>query len=90
MKKKEKDEVQNTGGITRRQLFKGAVTVGIAASAGTLALNLTRSDAGAAEKKMVPAKWDETLDTVVVGSGFAGLAAAAEAAKGGGEGRHSG
>ncbi|HQP31873.1 MAG TPA: FAD-dependent oxidoreductase, partial [Deltaproteobacteria bacterium] len=83
MKDKEKNELQNTGGITRRELFKGAVTVGIAASAGTLALNLTRTDAEAAEKKMLPAKWDETLDTVVVGSGFAGLAAAAEAAKGG-------
>jgi fumarate reductase flavoprotein subunit len=83
MKEKKKEDQQNTGGITRRELFKGAVTVGIAASAGTLALNLTRTDADAAEKKMLPTKWDETLDTVVIGSGFAGLAAAAEAAKGG-------
>ncbi|MEN6472704.1 MAG: flavocytochrome c [Syntrophaceae bacterium] len=83
MKEKKKGDTQNTGGITRRELFKGAVTVGIAASAGTLALNLTRSEAEAAEKKMLPAKWDETLDTVIVGSGFAGLSAAAEAAKGG-------
>jgi len=83
MNEKKKGDTQNTGGITRRELFKGAVTVGIAASAGTLALNLTRTDADAAEKKVLPPKWDETLDTVVVGSGFAGLAAAAEAAKGG-------
>ena len=27
----------------------------------------------------MPAKWDEEVDVIVVGSGFAGLAAAAEA-----------
>lgn len=69
-------------GITRREFFKGAAKAGIVASAGTLALNLTKTEAGAAEK-MLPGKWDETLDTVVIGSGFAGLSAAAEAAKGG-------
>ena len=31
----------------------------------------------------VPAKWDEAVDVVVVGSGFAGLAAAYEAMKAG-------
>ncbi|HPI94121.1 MAG TPA: flavocytochrome c [Deltaproteobacteria bacterium] len=83
MREKEKEEAEKRGGVTRRQLLKGAVTVGIVASTGTLALNLTKGEAGAAEKKMIPKKWDETLDTVVIGSGFAGLAAAAEAAKGG-------
>jgi len=83
MKERKKQVTENTGGITRRELFKGAATIGIAASAGTLALNLTKTDADAAEKKMLPAKWDETIDTVVIGSGFAGLAAAAEASKGG-------
>ncbi len=37
--------------------------------------------ANAASK--VPAKWDETVDVVVIGSGFAGLAAAYEAKKAG-------
>jgi len=83
MKEKTKDETEKKGEITRRQLLKGAVTAGIVASAGTLALNLTQGEADAAEKKMLPRKWDETLDTVIIGSGFAGLAAAAEAAKGG-------
>ena len=83
MKKSEMDEREKKGGVTRRQLLKGAVTAGIVASAGPLALNLTKGEASAAEKKMMPKKWDETLDTVVIGSGFAGLAAAAEAAKGG-------
>lgn len=35
--------------------------------------------ANAACKDPMPAKWDEEVDVIVVGSGFAGLAAAAEA-----------
>ena len=35
--------------------------------------------ANAAAKDPMPAKWDEEADIIVVGSGFAGLAAAAEA-----------
>ena len=62
MREKEKEEAEKRGGVTRRQLLKGAVTVGIVASTGTLALNLTKGEAGAAEKKMIPKKWDETLD----------------------------
>ncbi len=77
-----KDGKENRGGITRRDLLKGAMTAGIVASSGVMALNLTKGEARAAEK-MLPTKWDETIDTVVIGSGFAGLAAAAEAAKGG-------
>lgn len=78
-----KRSTKETVGVTRRDLLKGAVTAGIAASAGTLALSLTKGTANASEKKVIPQKWDEVLDTVVIGSGFAGLAAAAEAAKGG-------
>lgn len=37
----------------------------------------------AACKDPMPAEWDETADVIVVGSGFAGLAAAAEAKKNG-------
>ncbi len=77
------DDKGKKRGITRRELLKGAVTAGIVASTGTLALNLSKGEANAAEKKVLPQKWDETLDTVVIGSGFAGLAAAAEASKGG-------
>ena len=76
------DEDKSKRGMTRREFFKGAATVGIVASTGALALNLTKGEAHAADKKM-PEKWDETLDTVVIGSGFAGQAAAAEAAKAG-------
>jgi len=87
MKKKNEENrngvTGNQGGITRRQMLKGTVTAGILASTGAMALNLTKGDANAAENRVIPTKWDETLDTVVVGSGFAGLAAAAEAAKGG-------
>jgi len=81
MKKKNEENrngvTGNQGGITRRQMLKGTVTAGILASTGAMALNLTKGDANAAESRVIPTKWDETLDTVVVGSGFAGLAAAA-------------
>jgi fumarate reductase flavoprotein subunit len=83
MKTMNKDDPEKKTGVTRRQLLTGAVTAGIAATAGAVALNLTAGDAGAAEKKVIPKKWDETLDTVIIGTGFAGLAAATEAAKGG-------
>jgi urocanate reductase len=63
-------------GVTRRRFL----ATGIAMAAGTgLALNLSRGEAEAAARKL-PVKWDEEIDVVVVGSGFAGLAAAAEAA----------
>jgi len=83
MKEEKKDDPEKEGGITRRQLIKGAVSAGIVVSSGTVAMNLTAGDAGAAEKKMIPKKWDETIDTLIIGTGFAGLSAAAEAAKGG-------
>ncbi|BBO83784.1 urocanate reductase [Desulfosarcina ovata subsp. sediminis] len=66
--------------ISRRNLLKGAVGLGAVAAAAPLALNLAApSDAYAAQKPL-PKKWDEAIDVVVIGSGFAGLAAAAEAA----------
>jgi hypothetical protein len=34
MKEKKRDETENKGEITRRQLLKGAVTAGIVASTG--------------------------------------------------------
>ncbi|MBN1547070.1 MAG: flavocytochrome c [Syntrophaceae bacterium] len=64
--------------VTRRSLLQGAVTLGVAA-AGGVALNLSAPSAAEAMARTMPTKWDETIDVVVVGSGFAGLAAAAEA-----------
>jgi fumarate reductase flavoprotein subunit len=69
--------------ISRRTLLKGTVTVGAAAASGALALNLGTPGTAEAKVKPLPKKWDETIDVVVVGSGFAGLAAAAEAAAAG-------
>ncbi len=56
--------------MNRRSLLKGSVAIGAAGLVGS------------AQAK-VPAKWDETVDVVVIGSGFAGLAAAIEAKKAG-------
>lgn len=58
--------------MNRRNLLKGSVAMGAA--------GLVASKAAVAA---VPAKWDETVDIVVIGSGFAGLAAAIEAKKAG-------
>ena len=63
---------------SRRTFLQGAVTLGVAA-AGGLALNLSMPGSAEAMARTLPKQWDETIDVVIVGSGFAGLAAAAEA-----------
>lgn len=75
---KDTDRGENTAELTRRQML----TAGAAASLGGLALGLSATNATAAAPE-VPDEWDEEFDVVVVGSGFAGLAAAYEAKKAG-------
>lgn len=69
--------------LNRRDLFKRVAALGAVAAAAPLALNLTQKNADAAMGRCMPARWDETVDTLVIGTGFAGLSAAAEAAKNG-------
>ena len=70
----EKEKRKNI--FTRRDFLK---TTGGAATAGlALGIPLLAKDASAAGDAL-PKKWDETFDVVVIGSGFAGLAAAIEA-----------
>jgi urocanate reductase len=66
--------------LSRRSVLKGAIGLGVLASAGGLAMNLTAAGSAEAAVRKLPRKWDETIDVVIVGSGFAGLAAASEAA----------
>ncbi|MFB3924568.1 MAG: flavocytochrome c [Syntrophales bacterium] len=66
--------------VSRRSVLKGAIGLGVLASTGGFAMNLTAPGAAEAAVRKLPKKWDEVIDVVVVGSGFAGLAAAAEAA----------
>jgi urocanate reductase len=66
--------------VSRRSVLKGAVALGAVAMSGGFALNLAAPGSAEAAQKKMPGKWDETWDVVIVGSGFAGLAAAAEAA----------
>ncbi len=75
-----KDEEAKREGISRRSMLKSVVGVGAIASLGGLALNLAAPGTAEAITRKLPQKWDETWDVVVIGSGFAGLAAAAEAA----------
>jgi fumarate reductase flavoprotein subunit len=77
---KKKDAQENTSGtMSRRGFLKTGVGAGMLVAATGMALNLMKGEAKAAAHKL-PTKWDEEIDVVVVGSGFAGLAAAAEAA----------
>ena len=62
--------------LNRRTFIKGSVAAGAAALFGTEA-------AHAAGVVKLPAKWDEAVDVIVIGSGFAGLAAAIEAKQAG-------
>jgi fumarate reductase flavoprotein subunit len=78
----EKDLLTNKG-VSRRSILKGALTISAAAISSGLALNMATPGTAEAITKKLPHKWDETWDVVIVGSGFAGLAAAAEAAKAG-------
>jgi fumarate reductase flavoprotein subunit len=66
-------------GVTRRDMLKSAVTAAVA-GVGVMAMNLTSAATPQSAQRKLPTKWDETFDVVTVGSGFAGLAAAAEAA----------
>ncbi len=74
---------ENKATVSRRSVLKGAVALGAVAMTGGFALNLAAPGTAQAAIKKMPTKWDETWDVVIVGSGFAGQAAAAEAAGGG-------
>lgn len=64
--------------ISRRAVLQGAAALGVATISG-MALNLANPAEAEAANRVMPKKWDETIDVVIVGSGFAGLSAAAEA-----------
>jgi flavocytochrome c len=66
--------------LTRRKFLKTAGGAAAVAGLATSGIALTPWTAEAACTPM-PKKWDETYDVVIVGSGFAGLAAAYEAKK---------
>jgi flavocytochrome c len=69
------DKKKKGGNLTRRDFIK--VSGGVAAMAGVTAGGLLVS-AGTAETASLPVVWDEAADVVIIGSGFAGLAAALE------------
>jgi len=71
------DDVKNLKGASRRDFIKSAT--GIAISTGIVLGGLGISPKDTDAKESIPKKWDETYDIVIIGSGFAGLAAAIEA-----------
>ncbi len=68
------DNSGKTTHMTRRALLGTGAIAGVAATLG---------GPGAAAPRAMPDSWDEEVDVVVIGSGFAGLAAAHEAQKAG-------
>ncbi len=77
-----KEDKTNTKSISRRNFLKTAGGAAAVAGLATTGATLTPWTAEAATATM-PKKWDETYDVVIIGSGFAGLAAAYEAKKAG-------
>lgn len=71
---------KNVKTVSRRNFLKAAGAT--AAVAGLAAGGVTLAP-WTAQAAALPKKWDETYDIVIVGSGFAGLAAAYEAKKAG-------
>lgn len=71
---------QHPSAATRRTFLKHTGLAGGAIVGAALAVPGSASAAGPAPQ---PTKWDETVDVLVVGSGFAGLAAALEARRAG-------
>ncbi|MCJ8499880.1 flavocytochrome c [Desulfatitalea alkaliphila] len=80
MAEQKEPQEKSIGTITRRSMLKGTVALGAAAMTGSWALNMAAPGRAEAAPKKLPDSWDETWDVVIVGSGFAGMAAAAEAA----------
>ncbi|MFA6412195.1 MAG: flavocytochrome c [Syntrophales bacterium] len=72
------EKVKESIRISRRSALKAVAGIGTLAAINGLGMHLTGGLAEAAVKKL-PGKWDEEYDVVIIGSGFAGLAAAAEA-----------
>ena len=68
-------------GLTRRGFLTGALALG-AVGAGSMLAGCS-SEGGAGAPASDERAWDQETDVVVVGTGFAGLAAAHEAAKAG-------
>lgn len=79
-KKADLNETSSAKTVSRRSVLKGAIGLGVLATTGGLAMNLAAPAPAEAAVRTLPRKWDETVDVVIVGSGFAGLAAAYEAA----------
>lgn len=64
-------------GLSRRDLLKGAA----AGIAGSMLFGGVQTASAATTSDWMPAKWDITTDVAVIGYGFAGQAAAIEAAR---------
>jgi len=74
------DDVEKKS-ISRRNFLKTAGGAAVVAGLASTGIPMSAGTVQAADA--LPKKWDETVDVVVIGSGFAGLAAAIEAKEAG-------
>ena len=74
----------NTFEMNRREFLLSTGGGALAAASAGLAMNLLPAAAEAAQPIEFPDRWDEELDFVVIGTGYAGYAAATEIGKSGG------
>jgi flavocytochrome c len=84
--KKGVDMSNAKNGTTKRNFLSGAgkaVVAGIAAGSLVESASAQNNGAQSCWSGPMPQKWDESYDVVIIGSGFAGLAAAWEARKAG-------
>ncbi len=66
--------------IGRRNFLKTSLVVGLTTASGAFALNMATPGTAEAISRPLPQEWDEIVEVLVVGSGFAGNSAAAQAA----------
>lgn len=76
----DRDTGEGSNNLSRRGFLQAVGGMGALAATSGLALNLLAREADAQTIRPLPKQWDEEIDVVIVGSGFAGLSAAAEAA----------
>jgi len=76
---KTSNQPKNSSNVTRRGLMKAGAAAGLA---GSFSLSASNGQAQIGTGALPP-EWHEEFDVVVIGSGFAGLAAAHEAKKAG-------
>jgi len=79
----QEEVTQDLTNSSRRGFLKTSLAVGLAAASGAFALNMASPGTAEAASRQLPQKWDDSTEVLIIGTGFAGCSAAAQAAKDG-------